>query len=138
MSKQDCILAVDDTVTTLEVVRRNLESQGYKVLTTTSAHAAIEILETTSVDLVITDLRMPEVGGLDLIRHIRATYPSIGVIMITGFASVDSAVSAMREGAEDYLAKPFTDEELLASVTRVLKDVQVKTYRRTEENRGIK
>ncbi|MGE3182476.1 MAG: sigma-54-dependent transcriptional regulator [Phycisphaerae bacterium] len=126
MQERDRILVVDDSTTTLEVIRRNLDSQGYRVLTATSVSEAIQVLEAADVALVITDLRMPKIGGIDLIRHIRAGYANTGVIMVTGFASVDSAVSAMREGAEDYLAKPFTDEELLASVTRTLEQVHAR------------
>ncbi len=126
MTNNPRILVVDDTPATLEVVRRNLESQGYDVTTSASAPSAIEILESAPVDLVITDLKMSGIGGLDLIRHIRAHYPEVSVMMITGYASIDTAVSAIREGAEDYLPKPFTDEELLNSVARVLKDVRVR------------
>ncbi|MCA9243297.1 MAG: sigma-54-dependent Fis family transcriptional regulator [Phycisphaerales bacterium] len=126
MRERDPILVVDDSTSTLEVIRRNLDSQGYRVFTATSVPEAIQRLETADVALVITDLRMPKIGGLDLIRHIRANYADTGVIMITGFASVDSAVSAMREGAEDYLAKPFTDEELQASVARTLEQIRAR------------
>jgi DNA-binding NtrC family response regulator len=114
------ILLVDDSVGTLEVLERNLLAQGYVAFTATDVAKAIELLESTSVDLVITDLRMPKVGGLDLIRHVRSNFPDIGVIMITGFASIGSAVSAIREGAEDYLSKPFTDDELLTAVRSAL------------------
>ncbi len=114
------VLLVDDSVSTLRVMERNLKLQGYNVFTATDVAKAVAFLESNAVDLVVTDLRMPKVDGLDLIRHIRSNYPKVSVIMITGFASIGSAVSAMREGAEDYLAKPFTDEELLEAVRRVL------------------
>ena len=125
MSK-DCILVVDDSVSTLQVLERNLVAQGYIVLTAASVERAIDLLESAHVDLVLTDLRMPKVGGLDLIRHVRSNFPDTGIIMITGFASIDSAVSAIRAGAEDYLPKPFTDEELLASVGCALQKVHLR------------
>ena len=126
VESQDRILVVDDSVSTLKVLERNLVSQGYVVLTATDVARAIELLEGTPVDLVVTDLRMPRVGGLDLIRHVRSNLPDAGVIMITGFASIGSAVAAIREGAEDFLAKPFTDDELLASVAGALQKVHTR------------
>jgi DNA-binding NtrC family response regulator len=123
---QDRILVVDDSVSTLKVLERNLLSQGYLVFTAQNVARAIECLEDTPVDLVVTDLRMPKVGGLDLIRHVRNNLPDTGVIMITGFASIGSAVSAIREGAEDYLPKPFTDEELLTAVRGALEKVHLR------------
>jgi DNA-binding NtrC family response regulator len=120
---QDRILLVDDSTSTLQVLERNLTSQGYAVFTATNVAQAIELLESMPVDLVVTDLRMPKVGGLDLVRHVRNNFPAAGVIMITGFGSIDSAVSAIREGAEDYLPKPFTDDELLAAVGGAMQKV---------------
>ncbi|GMU33323.1 MAG: sigma-54-dependent Fis family transcriptional regulator [Planctomycetia bacterium] len=126
MTNQDRILVVDDSVSTLKVLERNLVTQGYVVFTAQDVANAVELLESTSVDLVVTDLRMPRIGGLDLIRHVRSNLPDTGVIMITGFASIGSAVSAMREGAEDYLPKPFTDEELIATVQGALEKVHAR------------
>ncbi len=125
-TRQDCILVIDDSVSTLKVLERNLVLQGYIVFTATSVARAIDLLESTSVDLVVTDLRMPKVGGLDLIRHVRSNLPDTGIIMITGFASIDSAVSAIRAGAEDYLPKPFTDDELLGAVSGALQKVRLR------------
>ncbi|ODS31076.1 MAG: sigma 54 response regulator [Candidatus Scalindua rubra] len=119
-NEKECILVVDDAPDTLEVLQRNLTSEGYKVFTAPGVPEAIEILETTMIDLVITDLKMPKVSGLDLIRHIRENFKNTEVMMITGYSTVKGAVSAMKTGAEEYLPKPFTDEELLSAVTRVL------------------
>ena len=119
-SKKESILAVDDAPTTLEVLERNLTSQGYQVFTAQSVPEAITILETTPVDLVITDLKMPGVSGLDLIRHVRENFKETEVIMITGYPTVESAVKAVKTGAEEYLTKPFTDEELLSAVRRAI------------------
>ena len=122
----DRILVVDDSVSTLKVLERNLASQGYAVITATTVAQAIDVLEATPVDLVVTDLRMPKLDGLHLIRHVRSNHPDAGVIMITGFASIGSAVSAMREGAENYLSKPFTEDELLAAVDKALQSVHLR------------
>jgi two-component system response regulator HydG len=125
-TKKECILAVDDAPTTLEVLERNLTTQGYRVFTTQSVPEAITILKTTPVDLVITDLKMPGVSGLDLIRHVRENFKETEVIMITGYPTVEGAVKAVKTGAEEYLTKPFTDEELLSAVRRAMDKLHVR------------
>ncbi len=119
-SGKEVILVVDDSPDTLEVLQRNLESQGYVVFTALNASDAIRLLESTDVDLVVTDLKMPGVSGLELVRHVRENLKDTEVMMITGYASVQGAVKAVKSGAEEYLAKPFTDEELLGAVRRSL------------------
>jgi len=119
-STRDCILVVDDAPDTLEVVQRNLSSHGYKVFTAPGVAEAIDILGKTSIDLVITDYKMPRVNGMDLIRHIRENLKETEVMMITGYATIEGAVNAVKTGAEEYLAKPFTDDELLNAVRRAL------------------
>ena len=114
------ILVVDDSPDTLEVLQRNLKSKGYRVFTAPGAVEAITILESTPMDLVITDLKMPKVNGLSLVRHIQENFKDTEVMMITGYPSIEGAVEAVKTGAEEYLAKPFTDEELFAAVKRVL------------------
>jgi DNA-binding NtrC family response regulator len=118
--EKEHILVVDDAPNTLEVLRRNLESQGYKVFTAPGVVEAIKFLESTPVDLVITDLKMPKVSGLDLVRHVRENLKETEVMMITGYATVEGAVRAVKTGAEEYLPKPFTDEELFSAVRRSL------------------
>ena len=88
MAKKIRILVVDDSPDTLEVLKRNLESAGYHVHTAPGAVKAIKIIESSHVDLVITDLKMPEVDGLSLVRHIQENYKNIGVMMITGYPSI--------------------------------------------------
>ena len=114
------ILVVDDAPTALEVLERNLLTRGYRVFTVPGVVDAIRILENSPIDLVITDYKMPKISGLDLIRHIRENYHDTEVIMITGYASVKGAVEAVKMGAEEYLPKPFTDDELFAAVERAL------------------
>jgi two-component system response regulator HydG len=119
-SGKERILVVDDAPATLEVLQRNLASQGYIVFTAPGVAEAITILESTPIDLVITDLKMPKVSGLDLIRHVRENYKNAEVMMITGYATIAGAVEAVKTGAEEYLIKPFTDDELLLAVRRAL------------------
>jgi len=118
--KKEHILVVDDSLDTLELLQRNLESKGYQVFTAPGAIEAIKILESTLMDLVITDLKMPKVNGLNLVRHIQENFKDTEVMMITGYPSIEGAVEAVKTGAEEYLAKPFTDEELFSAVKRVL------------------
>jgi len=124
-TKKDSILVVDDAPDTIELLQRNLESRGYQVFTAPNAMEAIKILETTSVDLVITDLKMPGASGIELIRHIRENFRDIEVMMITGYPTIESAVKAVKSGAEEYLTKPFTDTELFSAVEQVFEKVHV-------------
>ena len=114
------ILAVDDSPDALELLKRHLEPAGYKVIGATSAEEASRILKDACFELVITDMKMPRVSGLDLIRHIRSNYKNLGILMVTGYPSIGDAVEAVRLGAENYLAKPFTKKELLAAVQALL------------------
>ena len=125
-ARKERILVVDDAPNTLEVLQRNLTSQGYRVFTASEVAEAIKILEGTKVDLVITDLKMPKVSGLDLVRHIRENLKDTEVIMITGYATIEGAVKAIKSGAEEYLAKPFTDDELISAVRKVLDKLQAR------------
>jgi len=114
------ILVVDDAPAALNIIQRNLESKGYRLYTASNVADAVKILERAPVNLVITDYKMPRISGLDLIRHIRENFYKTEVIMITGYASVKGAVEAVKMGAEEYLPKPFTDDELFGAVERAL------------------
>ena len=114
------ILVVDDSPDTLEVLARTLSGQGFSVITAKDAREAIALLDSSPVDLVVTDFRMPGVDGIDLTRHVRENHRDTEVVMITGYGSIDNAVRAMKSGAGEYLAKPFTEEELSAAVRRSL------------------
>lgn len=127
---KDRILVVDDAPDTLELIERNLTANGYQVFTAPGAVEAIRVLESTAVDLVITDLKMPKVSGLDLIRHVQENFADTEVIVITGYPTIEGAVTAVKAGSQEYLTKPFTDEELLSAVSRAL-DV-LKARRRTQ------
>ncbi|MDZ7310406.1 MAG: sigma-54 dependent transcriptional regulator [candidate division KSB1 bacterium] len=142
-AKRECILVVDDARDTLEVLQRNLTAQRYQVFTATSVVEAINILDTADVDLVITDLKMPEISGMDLIRHVRENFKDTEVIMMTGYPSIEGAVTAVKSGAEEYLTKPFTDEELFAAVRRTLdkllirRATQVQSYQPPATPHGL-
>jgi DNA-binding NtrC family response regulator len=118
--EQERILIVDDSPETLEMLERNLKSERYHVFTAPGVAEAIELLGHTLVDLVITDYKMPKSSGMDLIRYVRENLRNTEVMMITGYATVEGAVEAIKTGAEEYLTKPFTDEELFSAVRRAL------------------
>ncbi len=126
----ETILVVDDNLATLEVLERNLTAAGYQVCLAQNVPDAIKLLNEKPIDLVITDLKMPGASGMDLICYIRENLRNTEVMMITGYATVEGAVQAMKAGAEEYLTKPFTDEELLEAVKRALEKLHI---RRTVE-----
>jgi two-component system response regulator HydG len=136
--KKDSILVVDDAPDTLELLQRNLESRRYQVFTAPNAMEAIKILETTVVDLVITDLKMPGASGIELIRHIRENFKNIEVMMITGYPTIESAVKAVKSGAEEYLTKPFTDTELFSAVEQAFEKIYVRRATRPLWHRSQK
>jgi len=125
-AESESILVVDDSETTTEVVQRNLAARGFRVYTRSNAHEAMKVLQSTPVDLVITDLKMPGPDGLDLVRHVRQNCADTEVMIMTGYATVEGAVQAVKSGAEDYLAKPFTDEELFSAVERALEALRLR------------
>jgi two-component system response regulator HydG len=120
------LLVVDDAADTVEVIRRNLTQSGYEVLTARSVAEAVTRLEETRVDLVITDLKMPGASGLELVRLVREGFRDTAVMMITGYATIEGAVEAVKIGAEEYLAKPFTQEELLGTVGKAMAKVRAR------------
>ncbi len=138
-SREESVLVVDDVADTLEVLQRNLSSVGFTVFTASSVTEAIRVLESTPIDLVITDFKMPNINGLDLTRHVRENLKNTEVMMITGYPSLEGAVKAVKTGAEDYLAKPFTDEELFATVDRVLSKLKMRRAGRIKpREKGLK
>lgn len=131
------ILIVDDSVEFLEVINRNLQGAGYKTHTATNVQSAIAILDSKVVDMVITDLRMPGQNGTDLIRHVSENFRNVGVLVVTGFPSIEGAVESIKIGAEEYLVKSFTDEELLQAVRRVISKLKKKKDSSTAEVRNF-
>jgi DNA-binding NtrC family response regulator len=131
MTAKPQILVVDDSGNMLEIIRRNLSAKGNNVYTLNNVVDAISFLEETMVDLVITDLKMPNVNGMELVRHVKEQYPATEVLVITGHPSIENAVEALKLGADEYLIKSFTADELLGAVSKALK----KRSDRIEANR---
>lgn len=118
--KKEKIVLVDDSPDTLEVLKRNLERKGYKVITFLNANSAIKYLKKDNADIVITDYKMPGASGFDLLKFVNDNLKETETLMITGYPSIEGAVKAMKTGAEEYLSKPFTDEELYSAVERTI------------------
>ena len=117
--QQPVLVVVDDEEAILDVVGRFARRVGFEVMACSGGREAISHLQTSRADLVMVDLRMPDVGGLDVLRAIREISPHCQAVLMTGYASVDTAVEAIKLGATDYLSKPLDFgrlEELLGSV----------------------
>ncbi len=114
------ILVVDDDKAFRVATRTLLEDDGYTVALATSADEALSVLSSSEVDLILSDLVMTKMTGIELLEKVKANYPDFMVIMVTGFASINTAVEAMRLGATDYLTKPCNNTELLLKIRRAL------------------
>jgi YesN/AraC family two-component response regulator len=114
------ILVIDDEMIVHQSISRILEAEGYRVDGALRVDEALERLKETPYDLVLTDLMMPEKSGIEAVKAVARDYPEMGVVMFTGFPTVDSAVESMKLGSLDYLPKPFTPDELLGVVNRSL------------------
>jgi CheY-like chemotaxis protein len=115
------ILVVDDEGIIHDSLRRTLGRQGHQVDAVFGASEALELLSSQEYDLVITDLMMPDVDGIQLLQNMRARGHNVPVLMITGYPTIRTALEALRLGAVDYLSKPFTRGELLGPVNRTLR-----------------
>lgn len=120
------ILVVDDEEVIREGMRRILEAEGYQVQTAASGQAAGEKIQAEDFDVVITDLKMPGMDGIEVLKTIKILQPGVPVMIITGYSTVDSAVEAMKQGAFDYIAKPFTSELIIGKVKKAI-DCKVST-----------
>ena len=115
---QPRILVVDDEMVVCESCQRILEEEGYEIETALSGMEAFEKMKENPFDIVITDLKMPGIDGMEVLRTLRRDYPDVIVIMITGFSTVETAVEAMKLGAFDYIPKPFTPDEVSVVVKK--------------------
>src|SRR3989442_12824667 len=118
MPEQPKVLVVDDEESVVVTIKAILQLDGYNVATTTSGAKARAMVREVEYDLVLTDLRLEDGDGLDVLKAVRERYPETVTIMLTGYASLESAVQALRAGAYDYLVKPSEVEELRNTVTR--------------------
>ena len=113
-------LVVDDDAEVLRTIKRILEKKGHEVFAFESAMTALEHLKAETVDLILTDLKMPGMDGIQFLSRTKALRPNAPVILITGFATIETAVSAIKWGAFDYLRKPFEVEKIYDVIERAL------------------
>jgi len=116
------ILAVDDEVMLHDVLERLFPREGIQVTTCSGGTEAVELLEEHAFDLVLTDLQMPEMDGLELLAHTREHHPDLNVVVLSAHDNVQQAVRAMREGAVDYIPKPFSTDELVDRIKGILRE----------------
>ena len=113
-------LVIDDEQIVLDSVSQLLTDENYEVDVFLNAREGLDRAIQRKYDIVLTDIRMPEIGGMRVLRDVKRIHPSLPVIMITGYGSVQSAVQAMKLGAAEYIEKPFEPEQLLEAVARAL------------------
>jgi two-component system NtrC family response regulator len=116
----DTILVVDDESNYLTVMEALLSATGYEVLTAPGALEALKIAGVSDLDLVLTDMKMPRMSGIQLLDELRRLYPDLPVIIMTAYGTVEKAVTAMKKGAFDYILKPFKNEEILITIAKAL------------------
>jgi len=133
MPDKGLIHLIDDEPIIHEVISQLLTSEGYEVEVSSSGEEAVEKVNSRSFDLTLLDLLMPGMNGIEVLRHIRRILPQAVIIIITAYASVESAIAAMKMGAFDYIQKPFKHDELLLTIQRALEHKQLQ-----EENIRLK
>ncbi|MBU0483682.1 MAG: diguanylate cyclase [Proteobacteria bacterium] len=116
------ILIVDDDPLVLELLGISIASFGYEFIEATDGLIAIEKLKNNSFTMVITDMMMPNMDGMQLLNHIHAHYPKLGVIVVTGYTGTFSYTDVIRAGASDFISKPFNTDELEAKINRILRE----------------
>jgi DNA-binding NtrC family response regulator len=130
------LLLVDDDEVFLRPLHRTLELAGYEVLPVQSGEEALDTLKAEDVDLVLTDRRLPGMDGVALVRQVKADHPDLAVVVMTAYGTIESAVEAMRLGAEDYLVKPFETAELLVVIRRAIEFQTLKAANRRSIRRN--
>lgn len=133
MSYNETILVVDDEHFVREILEEFLSAKGYLVDTADSGPRALELIKKKTYDLVLSDMVMEDVGGLDLLKEVKARYPDTPFLLFTGYASLDTAVEALRFGAYDYLQKPINYEELLLKTQTALEAARLERGKEAAE-----
>ena len=114
------ILVVDDESAICELCARSLLRYGYGVVSTTSPLEAVDMMREQEYDLLLLDVRMPEMDGLEVMRRVREFAPDVAIVVMTGYASVEAAIEAVKQGAADFLPKPFQLDNLRLAVSGAL------------------
>jgi diguanylate cyclase (GGDEF)-like protein len=128
------VLIVDDAPDTVEIIKKLLVFEGYEVLTTSTGEEGVQKVEQEKPEIVLLDISLPGIDGNEALKRIRKVDPIVSVIMLTAFATVDNAISALKEGASDFIKKPFENEHLVHLVNQCLEKYQtLKEKGRLEE-----
>jgi len=130
-NKKIRVLVVDDEIDICRALEFLLIKEGYDVMSANEGERALELYSKRRFEIVITDLKMPGISGLELMKEIRALSSSVPVIIMTAFASVENAVEAMKLGASDYIVKPFINDDVMMTVKRLLRQVSLEDENRT-------
>jgi two-component system, NtrC family, response regulator PilR len=134
------ILIVDDEQSYRQLLSLVFEGDGHHLRTAMNGRQALELLEAESADIIISDVRMPDMNGIELLRNARELYPDIGMVLMTAFASVEDAREAFKLGADDFIQKPFDVEELKVIVKKTLEKqeliVENKAFKMAQRQRG--
>jgi DNA-binding NtrC family response regulator len=125
------ILLIDDDESLRRVTEFTLKEDGFTVITAADGRAAMETFSSSHVDLVVTDVRMPEMDGMELLSRLKAMHPDLPVVVLTAHGTISAAVDAMKLGAADYLTKPFTRDQLRSSIRKALEVARLKAENRT-------
>ena len=136
------VMVIDDEPLMRITVQDALAAEGYKVITAETGGNGLTLLRENRTDMVITDLRLPDMDGIQILREVKTFSPETQVILITAYGSIDSAVTAMKEGASDYLTKPFSMDELLLIIKRIqrireLEEENLSLRKKVEEQFGL-
>jgi DNA-binding NtrC family response regulator len=126
MEQKTKILIVDDETIALKNLEHIMKKEGYEVTGTSKGHNAIKLIEEQQFDVILTDLKMDKVDGMQILKRSRELYPETEVIMITGYATVQTAIQAIKKGAYDYIAKPFKLDEVRRVVREAIEKVRLK------------
>ena len=129
----ETILIVDDEKNYLTILSAVLEDEGFEVLTALGGREALEVHKTSDLDLIVTDMKMPGMDGIELLEHIKSVDPDLPIIMMTAHGTIDKAVEAMQKGAYSYILKPFDNERLIIYVKKAISMYQV-----VKENRRLR
>lgn len=120
MPAKNRILVVDDEEALRVVLSAELEGEGYQVTSAADGQEAINILTTKEFDLILLDIKMPNVDGFEVLKFVKERWPQTKVVMLTGFADLKNAIESKKLGAEDFVSKPYNLVDLLTTVERVL------------------
>ena len=130
MTHSKSVLVIDDDDSLRRVVEYNLHEEGYRVITAADGTSGLQAFQSQPIDLVLSDIRMPEMDGRELLTRLKTMQPDLPVIILTAHGTIDSAVDAMKLGAADYLTKPFNREQLKAAVRKALEMAALTTENR--------